>query len=99
MLRPLYIIQRRTVIVVVAVVVAVALVVVAVVAAPAHIFLQLFFEKSQLSLYTGSCSRGILRGSVRSSSPEDADRASLLDQVLAQIGFRLFCPANLLSCF
>lgn len=70
----MYITQRRIVIVVVVAT-----------AAAAAIFLQLFFEQSQLSLYAGSHSRGILRGPVRVGSSEDAEGISHLDQVLAQI--------------
>ena len=62
-------------------------------------YVSLYFEQSQLSLHNGSDSRGILRGPVRVSSSEDSEGISHLDQVLAQIGFRLFCSANLLSCF
>lgn len=68
-------------------------VVVVVVVVVAHIFLQLFFEQSQLSLHTGSHSTGILSGTVRVSSSEDAERISRLGKVLAHTGFRLF-----LSC-
>jgi len=84
----LYLTQKGIVIAVVAVTVVVE-----------HIFLQLSFEQSQLSLHTGSHFRGVLREPVRVSSSEDAEGISHLDQVLAQIGFRLFCPANLLSFF